>query len=44
MKQAKSLSQVGLHRVPAAANAYRYCERNKLAILIGFYAGFTTFP
>jgi len=39
MKQAKTLSQAELKRVLAVVNANRHCNRNKLAILLSFYAG-----
>src|ERR1700739_1425958 len=39
MKQAKTLSPAELKRVLAVASADRHAERNKLAILLSFYAG-----
>lgn len=39
MKQAKTLSYAELKRVLAIVNASRHRERNRLAILLSFYAG-----
>jgi len=39
MKHAKTLSQAELKRVLAVVNANRHAERNRLAVLLSFYAG-----
>lgn len=39
MKQAKTLTQTELKRVLAVAHAERHAERNKLAIMLSYYAG-----